>query len=121
MSTFLARDVIGFGCGLWFFGYVLGFVFFGLVPPAQIGWYVMPFGIAATCLVLWKWVKTTTCAQTLQLAAGWTIIAIAGDYFGIVKLLAPVDGYYKPDVYLYYVLTFALPLAARLIRKTRTS
>jgi hypothetical protein len=32
------------------------------------------------------------------------------DYFLLVKVFKPVDGYYKLDVYLYYVLTFILPL-----------
>ena len=54
MNTFLARDVIGWGFVLWLIGYVLGFVFHALVAPALIGWYVMPLGIAVTCLVLWR-------------------------------------------------------------------
>jgi len=39
----------------------------------------------------------------------------------IVKAFKPADGYYKLDVYLYYALTFALPLIVgwrkKLIRK----
>ncbi|MGE5624192.1 MAG: hypothetical protein ACM3ZT_01435 [Bacillota bacterium] len=42
----------------------------------------------------------------------WTALAVALDYLLIVKLLKPTDGYYKPDVYLYYALTFLLPLLA---------
>ena len=38
--------------------------------------------------------------------------AIVLDYLLIVKALNPADGYYKLDVYLYYALTFILPLAA---------
>jgi len=44
------------------------------------------------------------------LAVIWTLIAVAFDYVFIVKLFKPTDGYYKLDVYLYYVLTFVLPL-----------
>lgn len=40
----------------------------------------------------------------------WTLIAVVLDYVFIVKAFKPADGYYKPDVYLYYVLTFILPL-----------
>lgn len=39
----------------------------------------------------------------------------------IVKALKPTDGYYKPDVYLYYALTIAIPLVAgwrRTLRRT---
>jgi len=40
----------------------------------------------------------------------WTIIAVVFDYIFIVKLLKPLDFYYKLDVYLYYSLTFILPI-----------
>ncbi|HKW00136.1 MAG TPA: hypothetical protein VJN96_09935 [Vicinamibacterales bacterium] len=42
----------------------------------------------------------------------WLLIAVAGDYLFIVKAFKPPDGYYKLDVYLYYALTFAIPLFA---------
>ena len=38
------------------------------------------------------------------------LIAIVCDYFFLVKVFNAADGYYKLDVYLYYTLTFALPL-----------
>jgi hypothetical protein len=44
------------------------------------------------------------------LAMVWVLIAIACDYLFLVKALKPADGYYKLDVYLYYALTFVLPL-----------
>lgn len=46
----------------------------------------------------------------------WTLIAIIFDYFFLVKLLKPADGYYKLDVYLYYSLTFILPVVAGTLR-----
>jgi hypothetical protein len=33
------------------------------------------------------------------------------DYFFIVKAFNPPDGYYKLDVYVYYLLTFIIPVA----------
>lgn len=45
------------------------------------------------------------------LAVVWTVVAVVGDYFFIVKAFHPVDGYYKLDVYLYYAVTFCAPLA----------
>lgn len=35
----------------------------------------------------------------------WTLIAVLDDHLFIVRALKPADGYYKPDVYLYYALT----------------
>jgi hypothetical protein len=121
MNRFALRDVLGWGVALWLFGYVLGFVFYGSVPLPMIGWYIMPFGIAATCLVLWRWVHPADWITALMLGIGWSVIAIVLDYFGIVKLLAPPDGYYKLDVYLYYLLTLLLPLGAFWLRATRAA
>jgi hypothetical protein len=43
-------------------------------------------------------------------------IAIVCDYFLIAKLLSTPDGYYKFDVYLYYLITLVLPVAATRLR-----
>src|ERR1035437_2837040 len=86
-------------------------------PPAFIGWFVMPIGIGLTCIVLWKWVQVDSIRDSLLLGIGWSAIAMAFDYFFIVKLLNPPDGYYKFDVYLYYLITFALPVAASRMRR----
>ena len=120
MWRFLSRDVLGFGFGLWLFGYLLGVVLFAVVPPAQIGWWVTPFGLAATLLTLSKWVHPESLRYGAALGFGWGAIAIAGDYLFIVKLLSPPDGYYKFDVYLYYLTTFALPIAAAAARSWRS-
>lgn len=115
MSDHFWRNVFGWGFLLWLIGYVLGFIFYAFVPPAQIGWYVMPFGIVITILVLRKWVHVGTMRYAILLGIGWSIIAIACDYFLLVKVLNPADGYYKLDVYLYYVLTLVLPSIVHLI------
>jgi hypothetical protein len=57
MSSFIKRDVLGWGLLLWLVGYLLGFVFYAFVPPAFIGWFVMPIGIGLACIVLWKLVQ----------------------------------------------------------------
>jgi hypothetical protein len=111
--------VLSWGVLLWLIGYLLGFIFYALVPAALIGWFVMPLGIGLTCVVLWKWVQVDSIRSSLLLGVAWSIIAIACDYLFIVKLLNPPDGYYKLDVYLSYLITFALPVsAARLRRRT---
>lgn len=113
----LVKDALGWGFGLWLIGYLLGFAFFMLLPPALIGWAVMPFGIAITLWVLMTR-KSRDINYYLTLAVVWTLIAVVFDYLFIVKMLKPADGYYKLDVYLYYALTFALPLFVGW-RKTR--
>ena len=102
-------NTIFWGFILWFFGYILGFVFFALVPKEYIGWYIMPFGIIATLWVLFKKIKREEFMCYFGLGLIWTIMAIALDYVFLVKLLNAVD-YYKTDIYIYYTLTFVLPL-----------
>lgn len=110
MKTSLLKDSLGWGLFLWFIGYLLGFIFFFILPPAIIGWVIMPFGILITWGVLMNKVKVTTWRDYVILALVWTLIAITCDYLFIVKALNPIDGYYKLDVYLYYLFTFLMPL-----------
>ncbi len=102
-------NTLAWGVALWFFGYALGFVFFALVPPSEIGWYVTPFGVALTLWVLYTKIARHDFTCYVALGVIWALIAILLDYLFIVKLLGGA-GYYKPDVYLYYALTLALPI-----------
>lgn len=119
MSKQFLKDALGWGILLWLIGYVLGIIFFQIarsqavlmiVPPSMIGWAIMPIGIIITLWVLFKKVRSNSFQYYLLLAVSWTAVAIVFDYFFLVKVFKPTDGYYKLDVYLYYVLTFVLPL-----------
>jgi len=112
MKKQLLKDGLMWGIILWLIGYVLGFVLFMFVPQAIIGWIIMPIGIIITLLVLFKKIKGNTLGYYLAIAVIWTAIAIVFDYLFLVKMLKPADGYYKLDVYLYYAITFILPLIA---------
>ncbi|MFA5085989.1 MAG: hypothetical protein WC468_00100 [Candidatus Paceibacterota bacterium] len=115
MNKQLLKDSLGWGFILWLVGYVLGFVFFTFVPQNQIGWFIMPIGTIIALWVLFKKVKGDSFGYYFKLAFAWALIAIVFDYFFIIKLLNSVS-YYKPDVYAYYAITFALPLIAGLIK-----
>lgn len=104
------KDSLGWGFLLWLIGYILGIIFFMLVPPAMIGWLIMPIGIAITLWVLIKKIKRNMFAYYFKIAIIWALIAIICDYLFLVKVLKPSDGYYKPDVYFYYLITFLLPV-----------
>jgi hypothetical protein len=104
------KDILGWGSVLWLIGYVLGIVLFALVPQNLIGWFITLPGIIVTLWVLFKKIKSRSFEHYVKLALGWTLIAIILDYFFIVKAFNPADGYYKLDVYLYYALTFILPV-----------
>lgn len=121
MNKQLLKDSLGWGFILWLIGYVAGIVLFFVVPPSLIGWVILPVGLIITLWVLLKKVKGDTLQYYLMLAVVWTVIAIVFDYLFIVKAFNPPDGYYKLDVYLYYVLTFITPLIIGWWKKTKSN
>lgn len=97
------------GLILWFVGYVLGVVFFMVIPVWLIGWIITPIGVVVTFWVLLKKVPGVSMQDYALIGLTWLIIAVICDYIFLVQVLH-VTGYYKLDVYLYYALTFVLPL-----------
>ncbi len=110
MKRQFLKEALGFGFLLWLIGFGLGVALFSFVPPSVIGWIIMPIGIALTLWFLFKLVKGKSLQHYLVLAIFWTLIAVVFDYIFLGKALKPADRYYKLDVYLYYALTFLLPL-----------
>ena len=121
MNRELLKDSVVWGFVLWLIGYVFGIVLFFVLPSSVIGWVIMPNGIILTLWVLMTKVKVRVLQHFVILAAVWTVIAVVFDYVFIVKALRPPDGYYKMDVYLYYVLTFTMPLAVARWKTSRTT
>lgn len=118
MKNQFFKDAFIWGFVLWLIGYILGIVLFLLVPASLIGWIVTPFGIIITLWILIKKLKSNSIQYYFLIAVIWTLIAIICDYFLLVQVFKPEDGYYKTDVYLYYVLTFLLPLLVGLKKKS---
>jgi hypothetical protein len=112
MKTRIVKDTLGWGLVLWVIGYALGIMLFAFVPASLIGWIITPFGMAITLWIAFKKVTGDTLRHFALVGIVWLLIAVGGDYVFIVKAFNPADGYYKPDVYLYYALTLAIPLVA---------
>lgn len=110
MTKQFLKDALGWGFILWLIGYALGMILFSVMPVYMIGWIIMPIGTALTLGVLFKKVRGDSFRYYALMALVWVLIAIVLDYFLLVKAFNPPDGYYKPDVYVYYALTFVLPL-----------
>lgn len=110
MKKQLLKTACTWGFILWLIGYLLGIVLFMAVPPSLLGWIIMPIGIAITMWVLVKKFMNISTKEYILLAIVWTLIAIICDYFFLVKIFKPADGYYKLDVCIYYAMTFTLPL-----------
>ena len=119
MSKQFLKDAFGWGVTLWLIGYILGMILFAFVPAGLIGWIIFPIGTVLTIYILLKKIKGETLQYYFLIALIWTAIAIIADYFLIVKALNPPDGYYKLDVYLYYALTFLLPLIIGWKKRTK--
>lgn len=110
MNSSMLKNTLGWGFLLWLIGYALGIVLFAIVPHNLLGWVIMPIGVIITLWVLFRKIHTTMFKDYLWLAIVWTVIAVVCDCLFLVKLFKPTDGYYKLDVYIYYALTFILPL-----------
>ena len=109
---------ISWGLILWLFGYILGIIFFAFVPKEHIGFYILPFGVALTLWVLIAKIKREEFLCYIGVGVFWTLIAVALDYLFIVKLFSSAN-YYKFDVYLYYALTFVLPVLVGWYKKSK--
>lgn len=120
MTNQFLKDAFLWGFFLWLIGYVLGIVLFAVVPHSLIGWVIMPIGILITLWILMKKVNSNSFHYSLSIAAVWTFIAIIFDYFLLVNVFKPADGYYKLDVYLYYTLTFILPVLIGWTKSNKT-
>lgn len=118
MNGRLVKDGLGWGFALWLIGYALGMLLFAFVPTSLLGWIITPIGTALALWVAFRKVQGDTLSHYVLVALVWVTIAVIGDYLFIVKALNPADGYYKPDVYLYYALTVAIPLLAGWRRTT---
>jgi hypothetical protein len=104
------KSMLAWGFILWLVGYIAGFVLFFVVPKAYIGWVITPFATVFTIWVLMKKIKRPELMCYFGTGLIWTLMAVGLDYLFIVKMLKTGTSYYKPDVYLYYILTFTLPI-----------
>jgi hypothetical protein len=98
------------GFVLWLIGYSAGFILFFIVPKAYIGWVITPFATILTIWVIMKKVRRPELMCYFGLGLLWTLMAVGLDYIFLVKMLKTGSSYYKPDVFLYYILTFTLPM-----------
>ncbi|HSV95096.1 MAG TPA: hypothetical protein VLH94_03955 [Spirochaetia bacterium] len=111
MSTLeKVKNMLLWGFVLWLVGYIAGMVLFFVVPKDLIGWVISPFASIFTIWVLMKKVRRPELLCYFGTGLIWTVMAVVLDYIFIVMMLKTGNSYYKPDVFLYYFLTFTLPI-----------
>lgn len=103
-------DTLVLGFVIWLIGYVASIILYGFVPHDILGWVL--FIVFLPLLLYVPYVRFRERSETslyyLMVALVWVAVAVVFDYIFIVKLFDSPD-YYKPDVLVYYAVTFLAP------------
>ena len=114
MDESLLRDTVYAGTLLWLAGYLasMAVYFSGLSYPVW-GRVVLVLYIPCTTVAAWIWFRERDLPLRYYAGVGlaWSIIAMALD-FPFIVLRFSAWQYYTPDVYLYYLLMFLIPVGA---------
>jgi hypothetical protein len=105
------KDLLGVGTIIWLIGYLTSIVLFFSPFAGIMGWIITPVFTPVTVVVTWWWFRLRSLSLLYYITVGvvWTVIAVVFDYLFIVQLFQAE--YYGPDVFLYYALTFLIPVA----------
>jgi len=112
----ILKENLKWGLVLWLIGWVLGIIFFMVFPKNIMGWVITPIGTAITIWVLVKKINRDILLCYFGVGVIWTVMAVALDYLFIVLLFGTGASYYKLDVFVYYLLTLALPIIVGYIK-----
>jgi hypothetical protein len=109
-----AVDTVGVGAGLWLIGYLASLALFVTPLAPVMGWIIKAVFTPVTVAIAWWRFRGRDLPLAYYIGVGlaWAAIAIVLDYLFIV-LLFNAD-YYAPDVYMYYSLTFLIPVGVGL-------
>ena len=112
------KDTVGLGTGLWLFGYLASLVLFFSPFSGTMGWIITAVFTPVTIAITWWWFRARDLPLGYYAGVGvvWTVIAIVLDYLFIVQLFRA--DYYGPDVFVYYALTFLIPVGVGLYLRT---
>jgi hypothetical protein len=110
----ILKDTAGLGTGLWLIGYLASLLLFFSPFAAIMGWILLVVFTPVTIAVAWWWFRARDLALTYYAGVGaaWTVIAVVLDYLFIVLLFQAT--YYGPDVFVYYAVTFLIPVGVGL-------
>ena len=108
------KDTAGLGTGLWLVGYLASLLLFFSPYAGSMGWILLVVCTPITIAVAWWWFRVRDLALSYYAGVGaaWTVIAVVLDYLFIVLLFRAT--YYGPDVFVYYAMTFLIPVGVGL-------
>jgi len=109
------KDTAGLGTGLWLIGYLASLALFFTPLAGIMGWILLIVFTPVTIAITWWWFRQRESLR-VQYYAGvgvaWMLIAVVLDYLFIVMLFQAT--YYGPDVFVYYAMTFLIPVGVGL-------
>jgi hypothetical protein len=109
------KDTAVLGTGLWLIGYLASLVLFFSPYAGIMGWILLVIFTPVTIAVTWWWFrkrKDLTLEYFAKVGIAWMLIAVVFDYLFIVMLFQA--NYYEADVFVYYALTFLIPVGVGL-------
>jgi hypothetical protein len=106
----IAKDTAGLGILLWLIGYIASLLLFMSPLAGIMGWILIAVFTPVSVLIVWRWFtgRDLPLAYYAGLGIAWTAIAVVFDYLFIVLLFSAT--YYGPDVFVYYAITFLIPV-----------
>jgi hypothetical protein len=110
----ILKDTAALGTGLWLVGYLASLLLFFSPYAGMMGWILLVICTPVTIAVAWWWFRTRDLALTYYAGVGiaWTALAVVLDYLFIVLLFQAT--YYGSDVFVYYAMTFIIPVGVGL-------
>jgi hypothetical protein len=106
------KDMAGLGTGLWLIGYIASLaLFFTPIWEFMGGWILLVIFTPITIAITWWWFKQREpqpLTYYVKVGIAWMVIAIVLDYLFIVQLFQAT--YYGTDVFVYYAVTFLIPI-----------
>ena len=104
------KDTAGLGTVFWMIGYLASLVLFFSPFAESMGWILLIVCTPVTFIITWWWFRSRSLPLSSYIRVGiaWTAIAIVFDYLFIVLLFNAI--YYGADVFIYYALTFLIPV-----------
>lgn len=104
------KDAAGLGTLLWLIGYLTSLALFFSPFAGIMGWILIAVFTPVTVAVTWWWFRERDLTLPYYAGVGiaWTAIAVVLDSLFIVLLFQA--SYSGPDVFVYYALTFLIPV-----------
>lgn len=109
------KDTAGLGTALWFMGYLASLVLFFSPYAGIMGWILLVIFTPVTMVIVWWWFSRRELLPLqyyVKVGVAWVLIAVVLDYLFIVLMFQAA--YYGTDVFLYYTVTFLIPVGVGL-------